>query len=60
MAIKPITGMLRRNLVTDLAVGLTIGFSMGSAFWYGFHKPRTAARDNFYTKLEQERAAEKL
>lgn len=26
---------------------------------YGFHMPKTNARDKFYTKLEQERAAEK-
>lgn len=26
---------------------------------YGYHVPRTNARDNFYTKLEEHRAAEK-
>lgn len=25
---------------------------------YGFHVPRTNARDNFYAKLEQKRASE--
>lgn len=29
---------------------------MGSAFWYGFHMPRTNARDKFYRQLEAERA----
>lgn len=26
---------------------------------YGFHMPRTNARDNYYIKLEEERAAQK-
>ncbi|KAI1160747.1 hypothetical protein F5B18DRAFT_654321 [Nemania serpens] len=56
MAIKPITGMLKRGLVTDLAISLGIGTAMGSAYWYGYHMPRTHARDAFYKKLEAERA----
>ncbi|RKU49482.1 hypothetical protein DL546_008144 [Coniochaeta pulveracea] len=55
--IKPITGMLRRGLILDLGIALGIGFTMGSGFWYGYHVPRTQARDNFYKKLEEERAA---
>ncbi|KAI0407749.1 hypothetical protein F4802DRAFT_525754 [Xylaria palmicola] len=57
MAVKPITGMLKRGLVADLAIALGIGMTMGSAYWYGYHMPRTNARDNFYKKLEAERAA---
>ncbi|KAH8887806.1 cytochrome-c oxidase, subunit VIIa [Thozetella sp. PMI_491] len=57
MAIKPITGMLRRQLVLDLGIGLGLGFVMGNVFWYGFHMPRTNARDNYYKKLEEQRAA---
>ncbi|GAW12837.1 hypothetical protein ANO14919_022080 [Xylariales sp. No.14919] len=57
MAIKPITGMLKRGLVADLSIALGIGMVMGSAYWYGFHMPRTNARDAFYKKLEEERAA---
>ncbi|KAK0386705.1 hypothetical protein NLU13_6539 [Sarocladium strictum] len=58
MAVTPITGMLRRRLVLDLSIGLGIGFTMANVFWYGFHLPRTHARDNFYTKLEAKRAEE--
>ncbi|KAI0526718.1 hypothetical protein F5B22DRAFT_641859 [Xylaria bambusicola] len=57
MAIKPITGMLKRGLVVDLSIGLGIGMVMGSAYWYGYHMPRTHGRDNFYKQLEAERAA---
>jgi len=54
--IKPITGILRRNLILDLGIALGIGFTFGSAYWYGYHMPRTNARDNFYKKAEEERA----
>ncbi|KAL1847837.1 hypothetical protein VTK73DRAFT_10253 [Phialemonium thermophilum] len=57
MAVKPITGMLRRGLILDLGIALGLGFVMGNAFWYGYHIPRTNARDNYYKKIEEERAA---
>ncbi|KAK5990958.1 Cytochrome c oxidase polypeptide VIIA [Cladobotryum mycophilum] len=59
MAINPITGMLRRRLILDLGVGLGSGFVMANWYWYGYHMPRTIARDNYYAKLEEERAARK-
>ncbi|KAI5860817.1 cytochrome-c oxidase, subunit VIIa [Durotheca rogersii] len=57
MAIKPITGMLRRGLITDISVALGLGVTFGTLFWHGFHMPRTHARDAFYRKLEADRAA---
>ncbi|KAI0109305.1 cytochrome-c oxidase, subunit VIIa [Hypoxylon sp. NC0597] len=57
MAVKPITGMLRRGLVTDLSIALGLGATFGTFYWHGYHMPRTHARDNFYKKLEEERAA---
>ncbi|CAK7265966.1 Cytochrome c oxidase subunit 7A [Sporothrix epigloea] len=57
MAIQPITGMLRRTLIMDIGLGLGLGFVMGNVFWYGYHMPRTNARDAHYVKLEAERAA---
>ncbi|KAJ6443424.1 cytochrome c oxidase subunit COX9 [Purpureocillium lavendulum] len=59
MAVKPITGILRRRLVLDLSIGLGTGFAMANWFWYGYHVPRTNLRDAFYNKLEEERAANK-
>ncbi|KAK2062124.1 cytochrome c oxidase subunit COX9 [Colletotrichum caudatum] len=55
-AIKPITGMLRRNLVLDLGIALGLGFAMANVYWYGYHMPRTNARDSYYVKLEQQKA----
>ncbi|KAH9995693.1 cytochrome-c oxidase, subunit VIIa [Xylariaceae sp. FL0662B] len=57
MAIAPITGMLRRNLWTDLTISIGLGVTAASLFWHGYHMPRTHARDNFYKKLEDEREA---
>ncbi|KAK4168282.1 hypothetical protein QBC43DRAFT_201696 [Cladorrhinum sp. PSN259] len=54
---KPVTGMLRRGLILDLSIALGLGFVFGNAFWYGYHMPRTNARDNYYKKLEEQRAA---
>ncbi|KAK0744719.1 hypothetical protein B0T21DRAFT_358236 [Apiosordaria backusii] len=34
-----------------------LGFVFGNAFWYGYHMPRVNARDNYYRKLEEARAA---
>ncbi|KAI9167295.1 cytochrome c oxidase subunit 7 [Paramyrothecium foliicola] len=53
-----IAQMLRRKLVLDIAIGLGSGFVMANAWWYGFHMPRTNARDAYYDKLEKERAAQ--
>jgi len=58
MAIKPITGMLRRGLVLDLSVALGLGVSCGYLFWYGYHIPTVRKRDAYYQKLEEKRAAE--
>ncbi|KJK63191.1 hypothetical protein P875_00033940 [Aspergillus parasiticus SU-1] len=66
-AIAPITGvtkelteipqMLRRNLVLDLSTAFGFGTTFGYLWWYGYHLPRVRARDNYYVRLEQERAA---
>ncbi|TQN64590.1 Cytochrome c oxidase subunit 7A, partial [Colletotrichum shisoi] len=46
----------RRNLVLDLGIALGLGFAMANVYWYGFHMPRTNARDSYYAKLEQQKA----
>ncbi|CAD6499537.1 BgTH12-03648 [Blumeria graminis f. sp. triticale] len=57
MAIAPITGMLRRGLILDLSIAFGVGTSVGYLFWYGFHIPNVRKRDLYYTKLEEQRAA---
>ncbi|KAI4960418.1 hypothetical protein J4E86_002040 [Alternaria arbusti] len=35
MAVKPITGMLRRQVVLDLSVAMGLGLTAGYGWWYG-------------------------
>ncbi|KAG6206816.1 hypothetical protein E4U35_001406 [Claviceps purpurea] len=61
MAIAPITGMVKRRLISDLTIGIGTLFTRWSGSWtfdmamYGFHIPRNNLRDDYYAKLEAER-----
>ncbi|KAH7382186.1 cytochrome c oxidase family protein-like protein [Pyrenochaeta sp. MPI-SDFR-AT-0127] len=57
MVVKPITGMLRRQVVLDLSVAMGLGVTAGYAWWYGYHVPAVRHRDAFYQKIEDERAS---
>lgn len=35
-----------------------LGTAFGYLWWYGFHIPRVRKRDQFYAKLEEQRASE--
>ncbi|KAG2733261.1 hypothetical protein G9P44_004251 [Scheffersomyces stipitis] len=58
MAIAPITGTLRRKIITDITIGFASGFALATAYWYYEHKPIVAKREAFYAKLKAEREAE--
>ena len=55
MAIAPITGKLRKTLITDIAIAFGLGISGGYAYWYGVHLPSVQQRDSYYAKLARER-----
>ncbi|KAG6306387.1 hypothetical protein E4U45_007201 [Claviceps purpurea] len=64
MAIAPITGMVKRRLISDLTIGIgtlftrwsgSSGLIFANIWWYGFHIPRNNLRDDYYAKLEAER-----
>jgi len=57
MAIAPITGKLRRRLITDLSVAMGLGVAGGYLFWFGFHLPSVRRREEFYLKYENEKKA---
>ncbi|KAA8646544.1 cytochrome c oxidase subunit VIIa [Aspergillus tanneri] len=44
--------------LTEPCLYLGFGTTFGYLWWYGYHLPRVRARDNYYTRLEQERAAQ--
>ncbi|RSH95380.1 hypothetical protein EHS25_000467 [Saitozyma podzolica] len=56
MPIAPIVGKLRKRLITDLSIGLGLGFAGGYLFWYTVHLPSMKKRDDFYLKYEANKA----
>ncbi|RSH78362.1 uncharacterized protein EHS24_002086 [Apiotrichum porosum] len=54
--VAPITGMIRKQLLTDIGVGLGLGTLGGYYFWYAVHVPMMKKRDDFYAKLEASKA----
>jgi len=47
-------GLGKLRLTTSLA---GLGTSFGYLFWYGYHIPAVRQRDAYYSKLEDQRAA---
>jgi len=56
MSIAPITGKLRKAFWRDVIVSLGLGIGSGYAFWYGHQLPAVQRREEYYLKLERERA----
>ncbi|BGP02660.1 Cytochrome c oxidase subunit 7A [Rhodotorula toruloides] len=56
MAIAPITGMLRKHLLTNLSIGIGGGVVAGYAFWYGVHLPNVRNRDAWYLAYQENKA----
>lgn len=58
MAIAPITGTLRRKIITDITIGFGCGFVLASAYWYLEHKPLVQKREAYYAQLKAQKEAE--
>lgn len=58
MAIAPITGTLKKKIVTDISVGFGCGFIMAFSYWYFEHKPLVQKREAFYAELKKQKEAE--
>ncbi|KAK6457975.1 cytochrome c oxidase subunit 7A [Scheffersomyces xylosifermentans] len=58
MAIAPITGTLRRKIITDISIGFASGFALATTYWYFEHKPLVAKREAYYAKLKAQNEAE--
>ncbi|KAG6335835.1 hypothetical protein ID866_3249 [Astraeus odoratus] len=56
MPIAPITGRLRKRLWLDLSVALGLGVTSAYGFWYGLHLKSVQRQEEFYLKLERNRA----
>ncbi|EGV64391.1 hypothetical protein CANTEDRAFT_114195 [Yamadazyma tenuis ATCC 10573] len=58
MPIAPITGTLRRKIITDITIGFGCGFVLATGYWYFEHKPLVAKREEFYKQLKAQKEAE--
>lgn len=58
-AIAPITGTIRKRVLTDIIIGFTIGGCMASYWWWGFHKNIINKREEYYTSLSKQKALER-
>jgi len=58
MAIAPITGTLKRKIITDITVGFGCGFALATAYWYVEHRPLIVKREAYYAKLKAQKEAE--
>ncbi|EJD07707.1 uncharacterized protein FOMMEDRAFT_150249 [Fomitiporia mediterranea MF3/22] len=56
MPVAPITGTLRKQFFTTLSLALGLGTAAGYGFWYGVHLPSVKRQEEFYLKLEKQRA----
>ncbi|KAK7207172.1 hypothetical protein BZA70DRAFT_270654 [Myxozyma melibiosi] len=52
MAIPPITGMLKRAVIRDITIALSLGFVGGSYYWNHMNLPYIQRREEGQRKLE--------
>ncbi|KAI9339726.1 hypothetical protein BD770DRAFT_221737 [Pilaira anomala] len=50
--IAPITGKLRKLVIKDITIALSLGAAGGAAWWNLYHLPNVVRRDAYYAKLE--------
>lgn len=55
MAIAPITGTHIRRTFSNIAAAFVFGSVGGSYYWYYFHKPLIAKREEYYASLAKEK-----
>ncbi|RCK66944.1 Cytochrome c oxidase subunit 7A [Candida viswanathii] len=58
MAIAPITGTLKRKIITDISLGFVAGFALAFLYWEVEHKPLIAKRDAYYAQLKKQKEIE--
>ncbi|WBW73088.1 cytochrome c oxidase subunit VIIa [Schizosaccharomyces osmophilus] len=58
MAVGPVTGLFKRQIIVDFSTILGLGTAGGLVWWYGYHKPAFKQRDEYYKKLAAEKLSE--
>ena len=60
MAPPQLRGMLRRQIVRDIAVGVLLAFTGGAAWWFGVARPRQLKYEEFYRNYDAEAVAKSM
>ncbi|KIJ55305.1 hypothetical protein M422DRAFT_239932 [Sphaerobolus stellatus SS14] len=60
MAIAPITGKLRKSIWRDLTIAMGLGVAGAYWYWYGSHLKYLKKKEDFYLKLEKQKAESNL
>ncbi|KAL6928954.1 hypothetical protein ACO0SA_002288 [Hanseniaspora valbyensis] len=55
MAIAPITGSHIRRTAWDITFSLALGGLAGSYYWFYYHKPLIAKREDYYASLAKQK-----
>ncbi|CDZ97233.1 cytochrome c oxidase family protein [Phaffia rhodozyma] len=55
--VPPSAGKLRRVIIFDITMALGLGTLGAYAYWYGSHIPDLRIRDEYYLKIEKDKAA---
>ncbi|KAG7195263.1 Cytochrome c oxidase subunit 7A [Scheffersomyces spartinae] len=58
MAIAPITGMLKKKIITDVSTGFLVGGVMAAAYWHYERDYVVNQREKFYAKMKAEKEVE--
>ncbi len=60
MAPPQLRGMLKRQIVRDIAAAFALGFAGGAVWWFGVVKPRQRKYEEFYRNYDAQAVAESM
>ena len=60
MAPPQLRGLLKKQIMRDIAVAFTLAFSAGGAWWFGVAKPRRVRYEEFYRNYDAEAVANSM
>lgn len=60
MAPPQLRGMLKRQIMKDIAVGFALSFMGAGAWWFGVALPRRRKYEDFYKNYDAQAVAESM
>ncbi|QOU20846.1 COX9 [Brettanomyces bruxellensis] len=56
--IAPITGFMKKRVITDIVTGFGLGTIAALGWWHYVHKPMVKTREDYYAQLAAQKKAE--